>query len=117
MAPRETARRRAVRAAGARLVGSRCVITGAARGIGAAIAATFRAEGADVALLDIDAGVKQAADDLGAVTAVVVDLADPVATAAATQQAIDALGGIDVLVNNAGILRITPLLDISVDEW
>ncbi len=102
--------------AGARLAGRRCVITGAARGIGAEIAARFRAEGAVVALADIDPAVKATADALDGV-AEVVDLADPAATRAATESLIAALGGIDVLVNNAGILRITPLLEITVEEW
>jgi NAD(P)-dependent dehydrogenase (short-subunit alcohol dehydrogenase family) len=48
---------------------------------------------------------------------VAVDLADPTATTAATDQAIGLLGGIDVLVNNAGILRMAPLLDITVEDW
>jgi 3-oxoacyl-[acyl-carrier protein] reductase len=93
------------------------VITGAARGIGAEIASTFRANGASVALLDVDPAVKQTADALQAAGVAVADLADPAATTAATEQLIAELGGIDVLVNNAGILRITPLLDISVEEW
>ena len=102
---------------GGRLAGRRAVITGAARGIGAAIAETFAAEGAKVALLD------RTADDLVAVAgplggvAVGVDLADPTATVTAMTSAIDALGGIDVLVNNAGVLHMSPLLEISVEEW
>ncbi len=100
-----------------RLRDRRCVITGAARGLGAAIAATFRAEGAVVALLDVDPAVKVVADRLDASGVEVVDLADATATAAAVAAAIGALGGIDVLVNNAGILRVTALLDITVEEW
>ena len=100
-----------------RLRGRRCVITGAARGLGAAIASTFRAEGAAVALLDVDPAVKDVADRLDASGVDVVDLADATATAAAVAALIGALGGIDVLVNNAGILRVTPLLDITVEEW
>ncbi|CAN5763839.1 SDR family oxidoreductase [soil metagenome] len=105
-------------AAGSRLAGRRCIVTGAARGIGAEIAATFQAHGARVGLLDIDTHVKSVADDLdlgGA--AEVADLGDPAATRAALDALIDRLGGIDVLVNNAGILRITPLVDISIEEW
>ncbi len=48
---------------------------------------------------------------------VAVDLADPISTTAAMDRAIDELGGVDVLVNNAGVFRITPLLDISAEEW
>jgi 3-oxoacyl-[acyl-carrier protein] reductase len=50
-------------------------------------------------------------------TAVVTDLRDSAQTAAAMKAAIDVLDGIDVLVNNAGVLRITPLLDIPIEEW
>jgi len=100
-----------------RLDGRRCVITGAARGLGAEIATAFHAEGATVALLDVDPAVKDVADRLGAVGVEVVDLADATATVSAVASLINALGGIDVLVNNAGILRLTPLLDISVVEW
>jgi 3-oxoacyl-[acyl-carrier protein] reductase len=104
-------------ASGTRLAGRRCVVTGAAGGIGAAIASRFRAEGAQVAVLDVDPSVKSVADELESPAAAVADLADPVATAAAVEDLVGALGGVDVLVNNAGILRITPLLDITVEEW
>ena len=100
-----------------RLAGRRCVVTGAARGIGEAIAATFRAQGASVALLDVDPAVKDVSDRLGAAGVELADLADPAATAAAMESLLAAMGGIDVLVNNAGILRLTPLLDITVEEW
>lgn len=100
-----------------RLEGRTALVTGAARGIGAAIAEALHREGARVALLDREGAACQAqAARLDAV-AVTVDLADPVATREATGEAIEALGGIDVLVNNAGILRMAPLLDISVDDW
>lgn len=99
-----------------RLDGRRAIVTGAARGIGAAIARRYAAAGAAVALVDLDPVVEELADELDG-WARVVDLADPVATAAATTAAVEALGGVDILVNNAGILRITPLLDITVAEW
>lgn len=100
-----------------RLAGKRVVVTGGARGIGAAMVRTFAAEGADVAVLDV------LAEEAGALAvevgghAVEVDLADVAATREATQAAVDALGGVDVLVNNAGILRFAPLLDIEPFEW
>jgi NAD(P)-dependent dehydrogenase (short-subunit alcohol dehydrogenase family) len=101
---------------GSRLRGRRCVVTGAARGIGAEIARTFVAEGATLGLLDVAADVKAVAADLDAV-AELADLADPAATKQAMGHLLAALGGVDVLVNNAGILRITPLLEITIDEW
>jgi len=102
---------------GGRLDGRRCVITGAARGIGAEVASTFRAQGASVALIDVDPAVKEIGDRLDAAAVEVVDLADPSATEAGLDSLISVLGGIDVLVNNAGILRLSPLLDITVEEW
>ena len=100
----------------ARLAGRRCIVTGAARGIGREIAGTFHAHGATVGLLDLDTSVKEVAAELDGVAAV-ADVRDTPALAAAVGQLIGELGGVDVLVNNAGILRITPLLDITVDEW
>ncbi|MBI4883186.1 MAG: SDR family oxidoreductase [Actinobacteria bacterium] len=100
-----------------RLAGRRVIITGAARGIGAAIAETFAREGAALALLDVTGDrCRLTADNLGAV-AIEVDLADPDSTRNAVTAAIDALGGVDVLVNHAGILQMAPLLDITVESW
>ncbi|OMQ15293.1 short-chain dehydrogenase [Modestobacter sp. VKM Ac-2676] len=100
-----------------RLAGRRVVVTGAARGIGAEIARTFAAEGAQLALLD------RLAEDVGRVAAEVggraypVDLADVTRTREVMEKAIADLGGVDVLVNNAGILRFAPLLDIDPADW
>ncbi len=100
-----------------RLAGRRALITGAARGIGAEIARSFRREGADLALVDIDAdrlastGVEVDASVYG------VDLADAEATATVTERAIADLGGLDILVNNAGILKMAPLLEIDPADW
>jgi NAD(P)-dependent dehydrogenase (short-subunit alcohol dehydrogenase family) len=101
---------------GHRLAGRRCVVTGAARGIGAEIARTYARAGATVALLDVSADVKSVAAEIDG-PAEVVDLGDPQATRDALGAVIATLGGLDVLVNNAGVLRITPLLDITVEEW
>jgi len=101
----------------ARLTGLRVVVTGGARGIGGEIAARMSTEGARVAILDrlVAEGTAHAAA-LGG-TFHEVDLVDPEATAAATTAAIDALGGVDVLVNSAGIFKLIPLLDITVQDW
>ncbi|WP_395639764.1 SDR family NAD(P)-dependent oxidoreductase [Pseudolysinimonas sp.] len=101
----------------ARLAGLRVVVTGGARGIGGEIAARVASEGARVAILDrLVAEGTAHAGALGG-TFHEVDLVDPDATAAATTAAIDALGGVDVLVNSAGILQLKPLLDVTVADW
>jgi NAD(P)-dependent dehydrogenase (short-subunit alcohol dehydrogenase family) len=100
-----------------RLAGRRALITGAARGIGAEIAASFRREGAELALLDIDIDrLLKTAAPLDA-SAFEVDLADVESTTDTVGRAIDSLGGIDILVNNAGILKMAPLLEIDPADW
>ncbi len=79
--------------------------------------ATSPHAGARVAVLDLlidDANAL--AEEIGG-AAYACDLTDADSTTAALDSAIAGLGGIDVLVNNAGVFRITPLLDISPDEW
>jgi NAD(P)-dependent dehydrogenase (short-subunit alcohol dehydrogenase family) len=101
----------------ARLFGKRVVVTGGARGIGADIAARLAGEGALVSILDrLAEPGRELADRLGAAFHE-VDLADAARTGEVMGDAIGLLGGIDVLVNNAGILRFAPLLEISVEDW
>jgi NAD(P)-dependent dehydrogenase (short-subunit alcohol dehydrogenase family) len=100
-----------------RFTGARVVLTGGSRGIGKEIATSFSEEGASVVILD--RLVDEAWDVAKAIGghAIECDLADADHTIGAMQAALDHLGGIDVLVNNAGVFKITPLLDISADEW
>jgi NAD(P)-dependent dehydrogenase (short-subunit alcohol dehydrogenase family) len=96
----------------------RVLVTGAARGIGYAIAERFARLGDRVVVLDRDlAPAQHAADSIGAVGAVACDLADPHQVPPTMSEAIDLLGGIDVLVNNAGVFSIVPLLEIDAAEW
>jgi 3-oxoacyl-[acyl-carrier protein] reductase len=84
-----------------RLAGKRAVVTGGAQGIGAAIARRLAAEGATVAVLDLDATAAAAvlaAPHVG----IACDVRDTASVDAAFAQVRDALGGVDVLVNNAG---------------
>jgi len=80
----------------------RAIVTGAARGLGAAIAARLARDGADLVLLDVSADVAATAERLAAV-GLVTDVSDENACAAAVDRAVRAIGGVDVLVNNAGI--------------
>jgi NAD(P)-dependent dehydrogenase (short-subunit alcohol dehydrogenase family) len=95
----------------------RVVVTGGARGIGSSIVRAFAVQGAKTVIIDllIDEATSLAGDVGG--HAVKCDLADQDDTVKAMNEAISKLGGIDVLVNNAGVFKITPLLDISAEEW
>ncbi len=97
------------------LRGRRCLVTGAARGIGRRIAQRLIEEGMQAALLDVDPAVEGVARDLGAAS-LVVDLAD----AAQTRRALSA-GAEDgpywLVVNNAGVFSKTPLLEMTLEEW
>ncbi|KEP74356.1 short-chain dehydrogenase [Microbacterium sp. SUBG005] len=90
----------------------RVIVTGGSGGIGAAIVARFTADGARVAVLDRRSPAEDAASAFFP-----VDLRDPLDTRRAVGEAIEALGGIDVLVNCAGVFQHASLLDITVDEW
>ncbi len=91
-------------------------MTGAARGIGAAVARLCAAEGAAVAVLDRSPDAHAVAAEIGG-HGEVVDLRDVSATRHAVGAAAEALGGVDVLVNNAGVLRFAALLDLEPDDW
>jgi len=104
------------------LRGRVCVVTGAGGGIGSAIAATFAAAGAAVALLDKNAETCQAAADALAAkgtraVAVACDTADPASVNAACERVTAALGPCDVLANNAGFLSPGALAGLSLEAW
>lgn len=102
-----------------RLTGRRILISGGASGIGLAAARRFIAEGAHVALLDKDAPLlKQAVDQLGPCAhALAVDLTEPDAVAPATDEAARAMGGINGIVNAAGISLRKHFDATSFHEW
>jgi len=99
-----------------RLSGSRVVVTGGARGIGGAIAARLAVEGADICILDrlVPEGTAHAAAIGGRF--IEVDLLKPDDITRAMDEALTSLGGVDVLVNSAGIFKLIPLLDITVED-
>lgn len=104
------------------LGGKVCVVTGAASGIGAAVAAQLAQAGAKVALLDLNAeGAEQGAAALRAqgATALAVgcNIADEASVQAAAAQVQAELGDCHALVNNAGLLRSGGLADVSLDDW
>ncbi|MFM7618020.1 MAG: SDR family NAD(P)-dependent oxidoreductase [Actinomycetes bacterium] len=99
------------------LDGQLAIVTGGAAGIGRATVERFVAEGARVAVLDVDAeGAAAVADSIGGV-AVVADVADPEACAAGIAAGAEALGGLSILVNNAGIGAAMPLHLYSDRDW
>jgi len=104
------------------LIGKRAFVTGASRGIGAAIARTLAAEGADVAIsyeksTDLAEAVVRDIRALGRkAVAIQANSADVAAVQRSVEQAADELGGLDILVNNAGILRVGELKDISIED-
>lgn len=100
-----------------KLEGRRILITGAARGMGLAIAELFASEGAALALLDLNGdGVRPAADAIGAV-GFGCDVSDRAAVNATVASAAAALGGIDGVVNAAGILEIMRFGALNPTSW
>jgi NAD(P)-dependent dehydrogenase (short-subunit alcohol dehydrogenase family) len=96
----------------------RAIVTGAARGLGQAVAARVVRDGGSVALLDVDRGVAETAASLGpSAHPVVADVAGEDDVRRGVAEALDALGGVDLLVNNAGIGGAsTPLLDTALSD-
>jgi len=101
------------------LKGKRVVVTGGASGIGAATVARFLDEGSRVVVVDRDPrGAKQIKGKFASlVEAIVADVADEHAAAAAFDQIDALLNGLDVLINNAGISQRHRFLDLSPGEW
>lgn len=104
------------------LLNKRCVITGAASGIGAAIARLFAAEGARLVLSDRDgdklATTVSACQQYGVeCLAVVADVGHVDGATAAVDHCLTHFNGIDVLVNNAGMLTQAPCTDITLAMW
>jgi len=105
-----------------RLDGRKALVTGANGGLGSAIAAGLAAEGAHVAL---HARPPQSAEELrdqiradGGIAEIVGgELTERGAPQSIVDAAADVLGGLDVLVNNAGVMSTTPFLELSEDDW
>src|SRR3546814_10400609 len=96
-----------------RLEGKAALITGAARGIGLEFARAYIAEGATVALADVDGeGVRRSADALGAgAFAIQMDVTRQASKEAGFDEAIGALGKLVILIHNAALFTAAPIAD------
>lgn len=104
------------------LQGKRVLVTGGSRGIGAAIAQRLAQEGADVAFTyhsreeDAEKTAKLVQEAGRKAVAIRADSADPQAVIGAVQHTVQELGGIDILINNAGIGTFAPVDSVSLSE-
>jgi NAD(P)-dependent dehydrogenase (short-subunit alcohol dehydrogenase family) len=98
-----------------RLAGKSALITGAARGIGKTFAQAYVSEGATVAIADIDShGAEQAAAEIGErAYAIALDVTDQSSIDAAVNTVEKRTGGIDILINNAALFDLAPIVDIT----
>jgi len=105
-----------------RLDGKVAIVTGAASGIGAAIARAFTGEGARVGVADLDpAAAESVAAELrahgGQAIAVHMDVTDEAQVGRGVDTVAAAFGGIDILVSNAGFQHLDTIADVSFDNW
>jgi 3-hydroxybutyrate dehydrogenase len=99
-----------------------CIVTGAASGIGKAIAHAYAREGGKVAIADMNKAAAQAAADEikasgGSAMAVAMDVTDEAQVNAAVAEVVAAWGGVDVLVSNAGIQIVHPIEEFPFADW
>src|SRR5687768_4893844 len=104
------------------LDGKVALVTGGARGIGRAIALRFAREGASVAVADLnEEGVRSVAAEIEATgqkaLAIGVDVREGAQIRVMIEQVVRAFGRIDVLANNAGVVRVEKLLDVTEEHW
>lgn len=105
-----------------RLKGKNCLITGAARGMGAAVAEHYAAQGAKVCVADINIeGCEEVAARIkangGDAIAVKLNVTDRAEVQAAVKATVAAFGSLNVMVNNAGINKPLMFLDITEENW
>lgn len=105
-----------------KLEGKTAIVTGAGSGMGQAIAAAYAREGAAVVLADINLDAAQsAANEIGAnggqAIAIKTDVRDPQQAQAMVDVAVERFGGVDILVNSAGVIKIIPFLETTEADW
>src|SRR5574340_287428 len=105
-----------------RLKDKTVVVTGAGAGIGRKIATTFAREGARVCIADLDQRAAESAaaeirESGGTAIGLAMDVTSEAAVDAATDKAAAQLGGIDILVSNAGIQHLDTIADVSFENW
>jgi acetoin reductase-like protein len=105
-----------------RLEGKTAIVTGGAQGIGRATAKRFAADGARVVIGDLQEGgaqavAKEITDAGGQALGIALDVRDQAQVRTVVDQAVEQFGGVDILMNNAGVIRITPFLEITEEEW
>jgi len=98
------------------------IVTGAASGIGLEIARAYAREGAKIAIADLkqdaaEAAAKEIKSAGGQAIAVAMDVTNEAQVDAGVEATVKALGGVDVLVSNAGIQIISPVQDLSLSDW
>ena len=98
------------------------IVTGAASGIGKEVARAFAREGAKVCVADLAldaarAAAAEIAKEGGSAMAVAMDVADEKQVQAGVARMIENYGGVDVLVSNAGIQHIAPVVELSLEDW
>lgn len=106
----------------ARLDGCVALVTGSARGIGRAIALRYAREGATVVAVDLaEESVHAVAAEIrgagGKADAFRADLREPEQSVAMVARVVERFGRLDVLVNNAGVVRVRPLLELTPEDW
>ncbi|AGT10616.1 SDR family NAD(P)-dependent oxidoreductase [Paracoccus aminophilus] len=99
------------------LIGRRALVTGAAGGIGAAIARSLREAGAEVAIADIDLAAAEATAAAIGAHALRMDVRHRAEVEAGFARAVEQMGGCDILIGNAGVSTMAHALDITDEEW
>ena len=93
------------------------IVTGAASGIGRAVASELAADGASVVVVDIDGeAAERAAAEIEGAISVRCDVSDPGQVETAVDAAVERFGGLDVMVNNAGVALAAPLLETTTED-